>query len=137
MTIKRSKNSRLAIVSYGNILTEALKAAEILAQEKLPVDVINGRFAAPVDKKIISLLKKGKGIITVEDHSVACGFGSAVLEMAVANKCPLNAVRLLGAPRTFIGHNSRDAQLLQIGINADTIVRTAKEMVKQGLGNRG
>ena len=137
VTIKRSKNSRLAIVSYGNILTEALKAAEILAQEKLPVDVINGRFAAPVDKKIISLLKKGKGIITVEDHSVACGFGSAVLEMAVANKCPLNSVCLLGAPRTFIGHNSRDAQLLQIGINADTIVRTAKEMVKQGLGNRG
>jgi 1-deoxy-D-xylulose-5-phosphate synthase len=117
-------------------LTEAIKAAEMLAKEKLPIDVINGRFAAPVDKKIISLLKKGKGIITVEDHSVACGFGSAVLELAAANKCPLNAVRLLGAPRTFIGHNSRDTQLLQIGINADTIVKTAKEMIKERTGKK-
>jgi len=129
VTVKRSINSRLAIVSYGSILTEALRAAEMLAQEKVPVDVINGRFAAPVDKKILSLLKQGKGVITVEDHNVACGFGSAVLELAAAKKCPLNNVRLLGAPRTLIGHNSRDAQLLQIGINADTIVKTAKEIV--------
>ena len=136
VTVKRSKNSRLAIVSYGSILTEALKAAEMLAQEKLPVDVINARFATPVDKKILSLLKQGKGIITVEDHSAACGFGSAVLEMATANKCPLNTVRLLGAPRTFVGHNSRDAQLLQIGINADTIVKTAKEMIKERTGKK-
>jgi len=128
VTVKRSKNSRLAIVSYGSILTEALKAAEILTKQKLPVDVINGRFAAPVDKKILSPLKKGKGIIIVEDHSVACGFGSAMLEAAAAGKYPLNAVRLLGAPRTFIGQNSRGAQLLQTGINADTIVKTAKEI---------
>jgi 1-deoxy-D-xylulose-5-phosphate synthase len=137
VTVKRSKNSRLAIVSYGSILTEALKAAEILKKEKLPVDVINGRFAAPVDKKILSSLKKGKGIIIAEDHSVACGFGSAVLEMAAAGKCPLNAVRLLGAPRKFIGQNSRDTQLLQIGINADTIVKTAKEMIKERTGKKG
>jgi 1-deoxy-D-xylulose-5-phosphate synthase len=130
VTVKRSKNSRLAIVSYGSILTEALQAAEILKKEKLPVDVINGRFAAPVDKKILSPLKKGKGIIIAEDHSIACGFGSAVLEMAAAGKCPLNAVRLLGAPRKFVGQNSRDAQLLQIGINADTIVKTARAMMK-------
>jgi 1-deoxy-D-xylulose-5-phosphate synthase len=137
VTVKRSKNSRLAIVSYGSILTEALKAAETLVQKKLPVDVINGRFAAPVDKKIISILKKGKGIITVEDHSVACGFGSAVLETAAANQCPLNKIRLLGAPKTFIGHNFRDAQLLQIGINADTIIKTAKEMIKERTGKKG
>ncbi len=128
VTVKRSKNSRLAIISYGSVLTEALKAAAMLAEESIPVDVINGRFAAPVDKKIVTLLNQGKGIITVEDHTVACGFGSAVLELAAANKCPLNAVRLLGAPRTFIGHNSRDTQLLQIGVNADTIVKTAREM---------
>jgi 1-deoxy-D-xylulose-5-phosphate synthase len=137
VTVKRSKNSPLTILSYGSILTEALQAAEILTKEKIPVDVINGRFAAPVDKKIISLLKKGKGIITVEDHGTACGFGSAVLELAAANKCPLNAVRLLGAPRKFIGHNSRDVQLLQIGINADTIVKTAKEMIKERTGKKG
>ncbi len=129
VTVKHSKNSRLAIVSYGSILTEALKAAKLLEEQGTAVDVINARFAAPLDTKIISGLKQGKGIITVEDHTVACGFGSAVLEMAAARKCPLNAVRLLGAPRTFIGHDSRESQLLQAGINADTIVKTAMEML--------
>lgn len=130
VTVKRSKSSPLAIVSYGSILTEALKAAEILTQEKISVDVINGRFAAPVDQKIVSLLKKGKSLVTVEDHALACGFGSAILELAVANKYPLDSVRLLGAPRTFIGHDFRESQLLQIGINADTIVKTVKEMLR-------
>jgi len=129
VTVKHSKNSRLIIISYGSILTEALKAEILLAEEGISVDVINARFAAPLDKKIISLLKQGKSIITVEDHTIACGFGSAVLELATANKCPLNAIRLLGAPRTFIGHDSRESQLLQVGINADTIVKTAREML--------
>ncbi|MBN2181749.1 MAG: 1-deoxy-D-xylulose-5-phosphate synthase [Sedimentisphaerales bacterium] len=129
VTVKRSKNSRIVIVGYGSILTEAIKAAEILAREKIPVDVINGRFAAPVDPKILSPLKQGKSIITVEDHNVACGFGSAVIEMAAAKNYPLGHIRLLGAPKTFVGHDSRDAQLLQTGINADRIAIAAKEML--------
>jgi hypothetical protein len=37
---------------------------------------------------------------------------------------------VLGAPRRFIGHNSRDAQLMEVGVNADKIVETAKKMLK-------
>jgi 1-deoxy-D-xylulose-5-phosphate synthase len=129
VTVKRAKKSTVAIVSYGSILTEALKAATLLAEEGIAVDVVNGRFAAPVDKKIISLLEQGKGIVTVEDHAIACGFGSAVLELAAAKDCSLKAVRLLGAPRRFIGHNSRDAQLMEAGVNADKIAQTVKKML--------
>ncbi|MFH1882745.1 MAG: 1-deoxy-D-xylulose-5-phosphate synthase [Planctomycetota bacterium] len=127
--VKRSKKSAVAIVSYGSVLTEALRAAELLAEDGIAVDVINGRFAAPVDEKIVSLLEQGKGIITVEDHASACGFGSAVLELAAAKSCSLKAIHLLGAPRRFIGHNSRAQQLMEAGINADKIVETVKEMV--------
>jgi len=151
VVVKKTKDSAIAIVSYGSILTEALKAAALLAEERIAVDVINGRFAAPVDKKIISLLEQGKNIIAVEDHASACGFGSAVLESAAARTagkpmqkrntraCPRaerrddirnTRIRLLGAPRRFIGHNSRDVQLMISGVNADNIVKTAKEMLK-------
>ena len=136
VVVKRARDSAIAIVSYGSVLTEALKAAALLAEERIAVDVINGRFAAPVDKKIISLLEKGKSIIVVEDHTCACGFGSAVLESAAAATSGKTMrkrntrVRLLGAPRKFIGHNSRDVQLMDSGINADNIVKTAKEMLK-------
>jgi len=91
--------------------------------------VINGRFAAPVDKKIVSLLDQPKGIITVEDHASACGFGSAVLELAVAQSHSPKAIRVLGAPRRFIGHNSRSQQLMEVGVNADKIAETVKEML--------
>lgn len=128
--VKRTKGSRGAIVSYGSILTEALKAAAVLAKDRIAVDVINGRFAAPVDKKIISLAKQGKAVVTIEDHGVACGFGSAVLESAVAESCSANAIRVLGAPRRFIGHNSRDAQLMEAGVDADKIAQTVREMLK-------
>jgi 1-deoxy-D-xylulose-5-phosphate synthase len=107
-----------------------LKAAALLAEDGIAVDVINGRFAAPVDEKIVSLLDQGKGIITVEDHASACGFGSAVLELAAAKSYSPKAIRLLGAPRRFIGHNSRAQQLMEAGINADKIVETAKEMLR-------
>ena len=129
VAVKRAKKSTVAIVSYGSVLTEALKAAALLAKDRIAVDVVNGRFAAPVDKKIISMLEQGKGIVTVEDHAIACGFGSAVLELAAAKDCSLKAVRLLGAPRRFIGHNSRDTQLMEAGVNADKIAQTVKKML--------
>ncbi|MCH8118606.1 MAG: 1-deoxy-D-xylulose-5-phosphate synthase [Planctomycetes bacterium] len=129
VVVKRSKKSAVAIVSYGSVLTEALRAAELLAEDGIAVDVINGRFAAPVDEKIVSLLEQGKSIITVEDHASACGFGSAVLELAAASSHSPKAIRLLGAPRRFIGHNSRAQQFMEAGINADKIAETVKEML--------
>ena len=130
VTVKRSKHSSVAVVSYGNVLTEALKAAALLAEDKIAIDVVNGRFAAPVDDKIISLLDHRKSIVTVEDHAIACGFGSAVLELAAAKGYSTESIRLLGAPRRFIRHNSRDVQLMEAGANADNIAETVKKILK-------
>jgi len=133
VTVRKPRRSSITIVSYGSILIEVLKAARRLATEAISVDVINARFAVPVDPKIISLLQSGKSIITVEEHSLACGFGSAVLELA-ADKglCGehVGTLRILGAPRRFIGHNSRIYQLMEAGINADEIVNTAKQLLQ-------
>jgi 1-deoxy-D-xylulose-5-phosphate synthase len=128
--VKKSKRSAVAVVSYGSVLTEALKAAALLTEDKIAIDIVNGRFAAPVDDKIISLLEKGKNIVTVEDHAVACGFGSALLELAAEKGCSTESIRLLGAPRQFIGHNSRDVQLMEAGANAEKIAETVKKILK-------
>jgi 1-deoxy-D-xylulose-5-phosphate synthase len=127
--VRRGRKPSLAIVCYGSLLTEALKAAEMLSSEKIAVEVINARFAAPLDERLISLLSTGKSLITVEDHYLSCGFGSAVLELAAARGCDTGRIRVLGAPRCFIGHDSRAAQLIQAGINADEIARTARELI--------
>ena len=131
VVVKKGADSAIAIVTYGSVLTEALEAAQMLEQDGIEVDVINARFAAPVDEKIILLISEGKDIITVEDHGSTCGFGSAVLE-AAATALPraiTKQIAVLGAPRRFIKHDSRDAQLMQAGINTDKIIQTAKEML--------
>jgi len=132
VVVKRSKGSTVAIVSYGSMLSEAFEAAGMLAKEGIAVDVINARFAAPVDEKIISLLAQGKSIVTVEDHRLACGFGSAVLEAAAAKLGSgiAKPVTVLGVPREFIKHDSRGQQFMEVGINADKIKQAVKKSVK-------
>ena len=127
--VRRGRKAPLALVSYGTVLAEALAAAEILSSEKIPVDVINARFAAPIDDKLMLLLSRGKKLITVEDHYLSCGFGSAVLEKAATSGHDIGLIRVLGAPPCFIGHDSRAAQLMEAGINADEIAKTAREML--------
>jgi 1-deoxy-D-xylulose-5-phosphate synthase len=127
--ISGSKDSRLTIISYGPILTEAIKAVNLLKKDGIMVDLINARFAAPLDEKFLWLIKSGKPIITVEDHSVACGFGSAILDLAVSKNYPVSNIRLLGAPVKFVRHDSRQEQLRLAGMDAESIARTAKEML--------
>lgn len=139
VVVRKARGSAIVIVSYGSVLAEALKAAKLLASDGIAVDVINGRFAAPIDERIISLLDGGKSMITVEDHHLACGFGSAVLESVAARMAggeQLGAVRVLGVPRRFIGHNSRNSQLMEAGLNADEIVNTAKQMLEAVIGGK-
>ncbi len=126
--VRRSLESSLTIISYGTILKEALEAADRLRVAGIEVDVINARFAAPIDEGFLNLLAEGKRLITVEDHSLSCGFGSALLELAATRGCEIGRIRVLGVPRRFIGHNSRGAQLMEAGITADEIVKTAKEL---------
>ncbi len=141
VVVKRSRGSRVAIVCYGSVLTEALKAARLLSREQVPVDVINARFAAPVDKRITALPDRGKRLLVVEDHACACGFGSAVLELTAGTDAeagrgtkgqrhPQCAVRLLGTPNRFIGQDSRKSQLMEAGVNADGIAKAAREMLQ-------
>jgi len=127
----RKKASKAVIVSYGSVLKEAMEAAGILSKEKIAVDVFNARFAEPVDGRLLSVLQKGKPIVTVEDHSVACGFGSAVLEKISSNlNGPVeNRIIVLGSPRKFIMHSTRSYQLEQVGVSAEKIAQKVREIL--------
>jgi 1-deoxy-D-xylulose-5-phosphate synthase len=102
-----------------------------LDRDGIGAEVINARFAAPVDESIVSVLAQGRCMITVEDHSVACGFGAAVVELAATTLKSLEGpIALLGAPRRFIKHDLRPRQLMEVGVNADKIAERAREMLR-------
>jgi len=126
----RQGNSNVVIAALGGILTEAVKAADKLAGEGIKVSVINARFAKPIDEKIISLLREKKCIITVEDHSLACGFGSAVMELAAKTALPPDCGKIicLGSPDEFIEAGPRKNQLDKAGITAKRIIQAVKKI---------
>lgn len=131
LTIKEPED-KFVVVAIGSCLPDAIKAADILQKEGINVGVINARFAKPIDEKIIDLLQHGKTIITVEDHSIACGFGSAIVETAAMRFADVKADQLeqihgrivtLGCDDEFIKASPRRAQLEQIGVSAEAIAK--------------
>ena len=131
--LKSGTASKLALVNYGSLLCEALTAADHLSQQGVEVDVVNARFGAPIDNNIVHMLSEKKAIITLEDHFISCGFGSALLE-AAASTFPEGIpapIITLGTPDKFIKHNIRKAQLMETQINADSIVLTVKKLLRE------
>ena len=76
-------------------------------------------------------MNKKKRIVTVEDHSVACGFGSALLEEASKRGSFYGPVTVLGAGAEFTKQASRARQLMRWGINADEIAEKVKNILKK------
>jgi len=128
--ILRQGKDKLALVAYGSMSIEAFKAAEILTVDNIDIIVINARFAKPVDEKIISLLADDFSIITVEDHSAACGFGSAVLEAAAKAGLDMAKIKALGIGDKFVQPDKRTEQLNFCGLSAGKIAETVKKMMK-------
>jgi 1-deoxy-D-xylulose-5-phosphate synthase len=93
----------------------ALDAAEQLRAAGLEATVVNARFAKPLDTAALEeLAARHPLIVTVEDHALAGGFGSAVLE-ALDGRV---RVERIGLPDRFVEHGSRDDLLKRYGLSA-------------------
>jgi 1-deoxy-D-xylulose-5-phosphate synthase len=128
--IAKNGKDKIAVIAYGSIVNEALKAAESLKADNIDITVINARFAKPLDEKIVSLLKTDNSIITVEDHSIAGGFGSAVLEAAAEAGVDVSKIRILGIGDKFVQRDKRAAQIADLGIGAEGIGDAVKKIMK-------
>ncbi|MCC6677447.1 MAG: 1-deoxy-D-xylulose-5-phosphate synthase [Phycisphaerales bacterium] len=119
-----------AVLAFGTPAIAAMEAADRLGEE-YPVAVYDARFAKPVDQALIRrLLQNQIPIITVEDHSIIGGFGSAVLEAAQELGLDASRVVRLGLPDSWILQDSRAQQLAEVGLDAAGIalaIRRAAE----------
>jgi 1-deoxy-D-xylulose-5-phosphate synthase len=126
-----------AIFAYGAMVSAADDAARLLAHEDgLQVAVVNARFAKPLDLDAIHrALDETPVVVTAEDHALAGGFGSAVLEAAAARAWPVERIVCLGLPDRFVAHAPRAQLLARLGLDAAGIaesVRTALGEVRNG-----
>ncbi len=118
----------VTIVATGVMVDRALQAGEKLEEEGISARVINISTIKPIDKDIIiKAAKETRGIITVEEHSIIGGLGSAVAEVVGENH-PARLIRI-GTMDTF-GESGDGFELLdKYGLNVDNIVNKAKSLL--------
>jgi 1-deoxy-D-xylulose-5-phosphate synthase len=76
------------------------------------------------------VLRAGHPVLTVEDHALANGFGTAVAEHAVAHGLPTANLRRLGMPDRLVGHATRGQQLAEVGLDAKGIRQSIRDAVR-------
>lgn len=119
----------VAILATGLMVSEALEAARLLAEDGIRARVINLASIKPLDEELVLTAAKECGkIITCEEHNIIGGLGEAVCSL-LSEKYPV-PVRRIGVNDEF-GHSGPAVELLrQFGLCADHIADVAREFVK-------
>ena len=120
----------ITIIATGLMVAEALDAAETLAAEGISARVINIHTIKPLDKALICKAAKETGcLVTVEEHSIIGGLGSAVAD-CVTECCPV-PVHKIGVQDEF-GHSGPAVDLLkEFGLSAEHIAEVVRESLKR------
>lgn len=117
----RRLGQKVAILAFGPILCEALKAAE-----KLDATVANMRFVKPLDVELVrQLAAEHELLVTLEDNAIMGGAGSAVIE-ALAQMGISKPVLPLGIPDRYIDHGEQCEQYADCGIDCAGIIRAVE-----------
>ncbi len=124
--------SDAAIIAIGNMVCPSIEAAKRLAEVGISVAVVNARFVKPLDEEmIVALARKTGRIVTVEEHALFGGFGSAVLECLDAKGITGIKTRRIGLPDAYIEHGAQKVLRQKYGLDADGIYMSVKEFVSK------
>ncbi|MEQ8286809.1 1-deoxy-D-xylulose-5-phosphate synthase [Thalassospira sp.] len=121
------EGGKIAILSYGTRLAEALLAAEDLAARGLPATVADARFAKPLDHELIAdLARNHEVLITIEEGSIN-GFGAMVLQHMAGQGLLDNGlkIRTMALPDMLMDHDKPEIQYEKAGLDAKAIVKIA------------
>ena len=123
----------LVIAAVGHTVIPALRAAQDLAPLGISAAVVNARFVKPLDENMFrELLTKVPRLITVEDHVISGGFGSALVEFLADDGITGVEVKRLGVPDRFIPHGTQDELKKICGFDKDGIAQAALQMMRRG-----
>lgn len=126
VTLKDGKD--VTIMACGIMVSEAMKAAELLKSDNIDAGVINMHTIKPIDKEsIIKSAKKTGKIVTCEDHSIFGGLGSAVAEVLSTNY-PAE-MRMIGLEK-FGESGSAEDLFKKYGLDSNGIVKSLKEIMR-------
>lgn len=112
----------LVILAIGTMVHPSVQAAERMAKDGISAAVVNARFVKPLDEELILRMARTTGtLVTIEEHVIAGGFGSAVLEcMEAAGLYGVRTLRI-GLPDKFIEQGAQKILRQKYGLDAEGI----------------
>ena len=119
----------VTVFATGLCVNEAIEAEKMLAADGINAEIINIHTIKPIDRELVvqSALKTGK-VVTVEEHSIIGGLGSAVCEV-LSEEAPTKVLRI-GVNDVF-GESGPALELIKkYGLDAESIYKKVKEFVK-------
>jgi 1-deoxy-D-xylulose-5-phosphate synthase len=123
----------IAIFGLGAMLPEAERLAKLLKSEGHSAAVINPRFAKPVDRDCIGLYgDRCDLVVTMEDHVLAGGFGSAVLESLNEQGIDVPVIRI-GWPDQFIEHGKTEDLRTKYGLTAEAALERVRPLLRKAV----
>ena len=130
-TLEQAEQQECAFLAYGSTVAQAELAAKELAEEGIAVAVVNARWAKPLDAEMIIRLAQGtRRLVTIEDHVVAGGFGSAVLELLESKGIHDIDVRVIGCPDKPIEHGAPSILKELYGLSSSHLKDVVRNMVR-------
>ena len=126
----------IAVIAYGTTVDIALDAFVALNDvtpspsqgEEGQITVVNARFAKPLDEALLLELERDhRHLITLEEHSLAGGFGSAVAEFVSDHGLNLRVERM-GIPNVLVQHDSQDKQRALFGLTGEALAARIRQI---------
>jgi len=119
----------IAVFANGIMVSKALKAAEVLAEEGISLQVINMSTLKPIDDEAVKkLVQDSKSVITAEEHTIMGGLASAITHILRRSAIPIECIAI----QDQFGQSALDYEELleHYGLTAEEIIRTARELLR-------
>jgi transketolase len=124
------EGSDVAIIGSGPVVYNALLAADELSKKGIECMVVNNHTIKPIDRKTIAqAAKKCGAVVTVEEHQINAGAGSAVIEV-LAEECPVPVERV-GMPDVFGESGEPEDLIKKFGMDKDAIIKAISKVLKR------
>lgn len=118
----------LYLLAIGATVHPCLKAATLIEKEGIPCGVVNMRFVKPLDAALLHQLRRETpDFVTVEEHLLAGGFGSAVMEALEGTDARIHR---LGVPDKFIDHGPQNVLRDMVGLSPEKIAQSTLAFLK-------
>jgi transketolase len=129
LTAREGKDA--TIFSYGEMVFEALEAANICKAEGIDVRVVDMYSIKPLDKELLfKCVKETKNIVVLEDHLMDCGLASSIADTFADEGIYPKKFKRLGIPQIYAGFGSGEQLRKKYGYDKTAAAEAVKKMVK-------